>query len=362
METERVKSIFRNGVRKYSWGIPFAHVFFLTLGLLLMLTSYFIAVTEDGVPWVFAVILAVVGVRIIIIQLVSIIHRDWLDPCRYMLRFLEHKHKNLAWVYFTAGQDADRAKAGEAAMDGLCYTLCFWFANKTCCKVTGKKQVLEQLLMYFNRNYTDISSGYSKELSDRFYRDPFSLKTKTLHTFKVCTGDAPVVYKTERIKRKFVRRLAVLSRAAGIALKIFWFCVSFSISLYFLSTFGWNLYMSLSCSGWPAAEGIVQYAGGSGDGSFITYTYEIDGKTYYGERVTFSGQPGKYIYNYIAGSSVTAYYEPSFPAQSVLVPGGFDPYNYAYLGLGLLFIGIGWIAYGWGIGKYKTVSEPVYWS
>ena len=143
---------------------------------------------------------------------------------------------------------------------------------------------------------------------------------------------------------RYARPLRVVRAVLLVVLRVFWFGVCFIVPLYFLSTFGWNMYMILSSPSWPTANGMVSYVS-AGETPLISYVYEVGGHTYYGERFSFGKLTAAELSDHHAGNPVTMWYAPRIPGQSVLKPGGYDPYQWAYLGLGIVFIGLGWLAF-----------------
>jgi hypothetical protein len=117
---------------------------------------------------------------------------------------------------------------------------------------------------------------------------------------------------------------------------------------------GWALYSaSASTSSWHTVSGVVTQsslgvvATTKGDGYYpnIKFSYSVNGTeytngTYYGFGGGESGSQGSaqaIVSQYPVGASITAYYDPSYPAAAQIKIGG-NPLDFIFVGVGVLFI------------------------
>ena len=106
---------------------------------------------------------------------------------------------------------------------------------------------------------------------------------------------------------------------------------------------------------WPSVSGMVTDAhmssSSDNDGTTysakISYSYQVNGQVYGGSRVSFgdvstsnSGDAQKVLARYPTGATVSVYYNPAAPSQTVLEP-GFSAGLLLPLGIGTLFTLVG---------------------
>ena len=128
---------------------------------------------------------------------------------------------------------------------------------------------------------------------------------------------------------------------------------------------------ALACRNWPSVYGellsselrLVVYRGVDGDSIAdqasalvvdFRYRYQVEGEAYTGERVTFSdgvnkrsGTLRKLQQCYAGKKSVTVFYNPQRPHESVLVP-GVSLYNFTPLITSSLFIAVAIFMFSYG--------------
>lgn len=118
---------------------------------------------------------------------------------------------------------------------------------------------------------------------------------------------------------------------------------------------------------WWQVEGIVMRCeyrfsaggrrGSNSDWAAIYYRYVVDGKPYFSDRVTVANQrvferPENFVRDHVAGQSVTVYYRPLHPNESILIPGP-DKQNTVGIGIGALMI-VG------GILSFSSIAMSLY--
>jgi uncharacterized membrane protein len=102
---------------------------------------------------------------------------------RMMLEALADGRKQLAWVY----RENELTPKG----DYQAIRFRFRFTNKRHGTLAGTERTVSDLLAYFTLNFSQMSSGYSPELEQRFRRSPQDLKTNPArsHALLVNTVD-----------------------------------------------------------------------------------------------------------------------------------------------------------------------------
>jgi hypothetical protein len=136
----------------------------------------------------------------------------------------------------------------------------------------------------------------------------------------------------------------------------------FAAGIFFILWGGYEIMAGYASKKWPSAEGKVtssyvqKQVRSIKDGSKkptyypkIRYQYSVGGKSYTGERISFSGGEGgeekseaqAVVDRYLSGQKVIVYYDPKNPERAVLEKGftwkTFMPFA---AGLGFLVVGI----------------------
>ena len=117
-----------------------------------------------------------------------------------------------------------------------------------------------------------------------------------------------------------------------------WFFTIIWCSASFFATIliGSSVIADIGTSNWEAADGVIKSSGVSsstdGEGGttyclYVSYEYTVNGKTYDGDRVSYSTDNSCNSWSkdadddYPEGKGITVYYDPDNPSESVLEPG-----------------------------------------
>lgn len=117
-----------------------------------------------------------------------------------------------------------------------------------------------------------------------------------------------------------------------------WFFTIIWCSASFIATvvIGSSIIADIGTSNWEPVDGVIKSSGVSsstdGEGGttyclHVSYQYTVDGKTYDGDRVSYSTENSCNSWSenadddYPEGKEITVYYDPNNPSESVLQPG-----------------------------------------
>jgi len=149
--------------------------------------------------------------------------------------------------------------------------------------------------------------------------------------------------------------------------------------LILLTLFVSNVRDALSSRAWPSVRARIDEAhvfrGCIGMPRFSTsyhprlrYSYSVAGQVYQGDRISagtayMCGSQAEVQHfvarNYPVGRTVTAFYDPNDPSNSLLKPGVFDPVS--IIMAGVLVVGAGYTAHrshaSWRAAKYKRLNS-----
>ncbi len=138
-----------------------------------------------------------------------------------------------------------------------------------------------------------------------------------------------------------------------------WFILPIVWGFYYLIVGIQEIKLASESSRWPSVKGKIifsnysdHYARSAGSGnargasSFsLDYEYEIDQKTFCGERVMFGYKNNFFTSDsyrrsktYPKGSLVTVYYDPDNPEEAVLEPGINFPFSWNYILLAMILM------------------------
>ena len=122
----------------------------------------------------------------------------------------------------------------------------------------------------------------------------------------------------------------------GIATLWFFTIVWCSASLFATVIIGSDMIADIGTRNWEPADGIVENSyvststGGEGGTTYclhVDYQYTVDGRTYSGDRISYSADNSCNSWSansdedYPEGKEITVYYDPSNPSESVILPG-----------------------------------------
>ena len=126
------------------------------------------------------------------------------------------------------------------------------------------------------------------------------------------------------------------ARFGGIATLWFFTIVWCSASLFATVIIGSDMIADIGTRNWESVDGIVEnsYVSTSTDGEggttyclHVDYQYTVDGRTYDGNRISYSADNSCNSWSansdddYPEGKKITVYYDPSNPSESVLLSG-----------------------------------------
>tara|TARA_B110000459_G_scaffold203300_1_gene259261 strand:- start:89 stop:715 length:627 start_codon:yes stop_codon:yes gene_type:complete len=155
-----------------------------------------------------------------------------------------------------------------------------------------------------------------------------------------------------------------LNEASFGGLAVLWLftIVWCSASLFATVIIGSDIIADIGTGDWEPVDGIVEnsYVSTSTDGEggttyclHVDYQYTVDGRTYDGERISYTAENSCNSWSansddeYPEGKEITVYYNPTNPSESVLLPGlsGVDFFICCFfifplVGLLLLFVSI----------------------
>jgi len=122
----------------------------------------------------------------------------------------------------------------------------------------------------------------------------------------------------------------------GIATLWFFTIVWCSASFFATVIIGSDMIADIGTRNWEPADGIVENSyvststGGEGGTTYclhVDYQYTVDGRTYSGDRISYSADNSCNSWSansdedYPEGKEITVYYDPSNPSESVILPG-----------------------------------------
>ena len=122
----------------------------------------------------------------------------------------------------------------------------------------------------------------------------------------------------------------------GIATLWFFTIVWCSASFFATVIIGSDMIADIGTRNWESADGIVENSyvststGGEGGTTYclhVDYRYTVDGRTYSGDRISYSADNSCNSWSansdddYPEGKKITVYYDPSNPSESVLLSG-----------------------------------------
>jgi len=122
----------------------------------------------------------------------------------------------------------------------------------------------------------------------------------------------------------------------GLATLWFFTIVWCSASLFATVIIGSDMIADIGTRNWEPADGIVENSyvststGGEGGTTYclhVDYQYTVDGRTYSGDRISYSADNSCNSWSansdedYPEGKEITVYYDPSNPSESVILPG-----------------------------------------
>jgi len=141
--------------------------------------------------------------------------------------------------------------------------------------------------------------------------------------------------------------------------------ISFLPGTYFLSKGLFDTFLALTSPSWPSIQSDVVYFIRDGNAVNATYNYTVDGVSYHNDRISFRypfPEDEQFANQLRDGQMVIVYYWPPIPYQSTLQTGwGWGPVF--SLGLGVLLLGLGLVAFKWGIDRIKVKNiDPVNWT
>ena len=141
--------------------------------------------------------------------------------------------------------------------------------------------------------------------------------------------------------------------------------ISFLPALYFVTRGLVESYLALTSPNWEATQSISLYVIDDEGGRTFSYYYLVGDVVHESHRFSFAYPfPDERIMleQYQDGQSVDVYYSSYFPAQATLRTGwGWGPL--VFIGLGIVLLGIGTIAFRWGLEHTGTSSiDPVNWA
>ena len=133
--------------------------------------------------------------------------------------------------------------------------------------------------------------------------------------------------------------------------------ISVLLGLGALASFAYEHYFAAASMNWPGTPGefeeyeeLVKHVSGRRKSGFHTtivrerrtyYRYAVARRRYIGKRISFA-RSDRELLDRTFGRNVTVYYNPSWPAQSVLIRGPGDT-PLVMVGLGIALIGTGFI-------------------
>jgi hypothetical protein len=155
------------------------------------------------------------------------------------------------------------------------------------------------------------------------------------------------------------------------------------MGLFMLAATGWLAYwiigetwMGFASLSWPACEGVILRADvertlttrGEEFNSRVTYRYEVGGRQFEGDRISYPRTSDSYSTaapllervraQYPVGKPCTVYYNPADPSGACLRPGP----NWLFVGLGVVFIplsaGSAWLFIRLAIRRFQNLAKP----
>ncbi len=159
-------------------------------------------------------------------------------------------------------------------------------------------------------------------------------------------------------------------------------CLGFTVPGIVLTGIGYNqLQHERRSLAWPTTSGVItaseilenkQYRNSNTRSDVviyfepsIRYRYTVSGRSYLSNQVSFGGfnstdpkEATAIVNRYEKGRSVTVYYNPTRPEESVLETGT-TPLTYIPLGLGIIFLGIGILMLGLTVFVFSRIPKEL---
>jgi hypothetical protein len=136
----------------------------------------------------------------------------------------------------------------------------------------------------------------------------------------------------------------------------------FGAAIFFILWSGYEIVLAYQSQQWPSVEGEITSSYVQRDVRAIensskkptytpkiSYQYTVNGKTYTGEKISFSGGEGgekkneaqAVVDHYFSGKKIAVYYDPEHPKKAVLETGfRWQTFMPCAAGLGFLIVGI----------------------
>ena len=151
----------------------------------------------------------------------------------------------------------------------------------------------------------------------------------------------------------------------GFANLVIGLVVSFLPGLYFIVQGLFDSYLALSSPSWETTQSISFYVLDNEGGRKFSYQYMANDFRHESHRFSFAypfSDERAILDPYQDGQVVDVYYSPHFPAQATLQTGwSWGPL--VFIGLGIMLLGIGTVAFRWGAGRIKISSiDPINWA